>query len=489
MSYFFSTPDVEVRERRLHSVITYSGTAKDLYEKSLGQNYAPGERSYSQCSSCMGGQGAGVVAHIRDVAIVCHAPIGCDAGMFGAHLAARGTALARGQEPFDLHVMSVNIQEKDTIFGAVEKLKNAVREAKARFKPRAIMVSTSCASGIIGDDIESAADEMEAELGIPIVPIYCEGFKSKIWSTGFDAVFHAILRKLVKPPQKKQEDLINIFNFEGTDTFSPLLKKMGLRVNYLVALSSLEQLETISEAACSTTICETLSMYIAAVLEEKYGVPEIKAPSPYGLDWTDAWLRAIGKATGREEQAEKVIADERARWAGEIEELRKKLSGKRLYVISGDSFAHNLANIGKSLGLELAGATALHHDLRTDNPDSVNTLNALIETSGDIPNFTICNMQPYQVAKILRKLKPDLLICRHNGLTGIGSKLGIPALFEGDANYSIGYEGVVKMGRRIYEALQTKKLVENIARHVELPYTEWWLNEEDPFYFEEGHGK
>jgi nitrogenase molybdenum-iron protein alpha chain len=261
------------------------------------------------------------------------------------------------------------------------------------------MVSISFASGIIGDDIESAADEMEAELGIPIVPIYCEGFKSKIWSTGFDAVFHAILRKLVKPPQKKQEDLINIFNFEGTDTFSPLLKKMGLRVNYLVALSSLEQLETISEAACSTTICETLSMYIAAVLEEKYGVPEIKAPSPYGLDWTDAWLRAIGKATGREEQAEKVIADERARWAGEIEELRKKLSGKRLYVISGDSFAHNLANIGKSLGLELAGATALHHDLRTDNPDSVNTLNALIETSGDIPNLPSAICSPTRLQK------------------------------------------------------------------------------------------
>jgi nitrogenase molybdenum-iron protein alpha chain len=488
MSVFNTTPEVEVRERRLHSVVTYDGTAKDLYEKSRDLSFSPGERSYSQCSSCMGGQGAGVVAHIRDVAIVCHSPIGCDAGMFNAALAARGTAVARGKEMFDLHTMSVNLQERDTIFGASEKLKDALREADRRFKPKAIMVSTSCASGIIGEDIESVADEMEEELGYPIVPIYCEGFKSKIWSTGFDAVFHAILRKLVKPPEKKQEDLINVFNFEGTDTFSPLLARMNLRVNYLVALTSLEQLEKISEAACSTTICETLSMYIAAVLEEKYGVPEIKSASPYGLDWTDDWLRAIGKLTNREALAEKLIAEERAKYSDEIEELRQKLSGKRLYVVSGDSFAHNLANIGKSLGLELAGATALHHDLRTDNPESINTLNALIMSNGDIPNFTVCNMQPYQVVKILRKLKPDLLICRHMGLTGIGSKLGIPTLFEGDANYSIGYEGVVKMGRRIYEALQTKKLVENIARHVELPYTDWWLNEEDPFYFEEGHG-
>jgi nitrogenase molybdenum-iron protein alpha chain len=489
MSIFSAAPEVEVRERRLHSVITYNGTAKDLYEKSKARSYSPCDRSFSQCSSCMGGQGAGVVAHIRDVAIVCHAPIGCDAGTIGASLAARGTAFARGQQPFELHVLSTNILEKDTIFGASEKLKSAIREADRRFKPKAIMVSTSCASGIIGEDIESVVDEMEEEMGYSIVPIYCEGFKSKIWSSGFDAVFHAVLRKLVKPPEKKQEDLINVFNFEGTDTFSPLLARMNLRVNYLVALSSLEQLEKISEAACSTTICETLSLYVASVLEEQYGVPEIKSASPYGIDWTDQWLRAIGKVTRREELAEKVIAEEQAKYRNELAELREKLQGKRLYVVSGDSFAHNLANIGKSLGLELAGATSLHHDLHTDNPESVNTLSALIETNGDIPNFSVCNMQPYQVAKILIKLKPDLLVCRHMGLTGVGSKLGIPTLFEGDANYSIGYEGVVKMGRRIYEALQTKKLVENVSRHFELPYTDWWLNQEDPFYFEEGGHK
>ncbi|MDR2501085.1 MAG: nitrogenase [Treponema sp.] len=483
MSYFFTTPGVEVRERRLHSVITYHGTAKDLYEKSLDRSHAPGDRSYSQCSCCMGST-ASAVAHIKDVALVCHAPIGCDAGMFGLVLQARGSALSRRQEPFDLHIISVNIQEKDTIFGATEKLKEAIREADRRFSPRAVMVTASCASGIIGDDIESAAEEMEAELGYPVAPVYCEGFKSKIWSTGFDAAFHAILRKLVKPPSQKQEDLINVFNFEGSDVFTPLLARMGLRVNYLTCLASLEQLETISEAACSVSICETLSMYIAAALEEKYAVPEIKAPSPYGLNWTDAWLRAIGRALGREEAAEKLIAEEGETWLEEIAALRERLRGIRLYVITGDSFAHNLVNIGKSLGLEITGAAALHHDLRTDNPASVNTLNALIESGGDIPNFTVCNMQPYQVVKILRKLKPDVMLCRHEGLTGIGSKLGIPSLFEGDANYSAGYAGVARMGRRILEALQTKRLLENVARHTELPYTDWWLAEEDPFYFE-----
>jgi nitrogenase molybdenum-iron protein alpha chain len=39
------------------------------------------------------------------------------------------------------------------------------------------------------------------------------------------------------------------------------------------------------------------------------------------------------------------------------------------------------------------------------------------------------------------------------------------------------------MGRRLHEALLTKKREANIARYVELPYTDWWLRQEDPFYF------
>jgi nitrogenase molybdenum-iron protein alpha chain len=372
------------------------------------------------------------------------------------------------------------------VYGAAEKLRSAIYEADKRFKPKTIFIQASCASGIIGEDLESVANETEDELGYPIIPVYCEGFKSRIWSTGFDAAFHGILRRLIKKPKRKQEDLVNIFNFEGSDLFIPFLKKLNLRVNYLIPLASVEQLETITEAACTAHICETLATYIAAVLEEKYGVPEVKVPAPFGIDWTDEWLREIARFTNRESLAEKVIQEEHAKVLPELDDLRKKLKGKKVYVLSGDSFAHNIANIVKDLGLELAGMNTLHHDLHSDSPLQANTLEALIKSSGNIKNVTVCNKQPYQVLKILQKIKPDLLIVRHMNLTSLGTKLGIPTLFEGDANYSIGYDGVVKMGRRFDEALRTKKLVENIAAHTKLPYSDWWLKQEDPFYFEGG---
>ncbi|WP_010256263.1 nitrogenase component 1 [Treponema primitia] len=483
MSIYTGAPEVEVRERRLHSIISYNGTAKDLHERAKTNTIPLGDRSFSQCSSCPEGCASGTVGRTRDAAVVFHAPVGCYATTLELTLGTTGAANARKEKPIHINTLCTNLQEKDTIFGAAEKLRQALREAHNRFHPKVLYITTSCTSGIIGEDIESVADEMEEELGYSVVPIYCEGFKSKIWSSGFDAGFHGILRKVVKPPVKKQKDLVNVFNFAGIDTFSPLLARMGLRVNYLVGLATVEQLETMSEAVCSVSICETLSMYVASVLEERYGVPELKVAAPYGLDWTDAWLRALGKATGREEQAEKVIAEERAKYAGEIEELKGKLSGKKLYVIAGDSFAHNLANLVKSLDLEWAGVTSLHHDMFTDNPASVNSMEALVETNGDVTNFSVCNLQPYQVVKLLKNLHPDFLICRHPGLSPLGLKLGIPTIFEGDANYSIGYEGIVKMGKRLLELLETRKVIDNISRHVKLPYTDWWLEQEDPFYF------
>ena len=143
----------------------------------------------------------------------------------------------------------------------------------------------------------------------------------------------------------------------------------------------------------------------------------------------------------------------------------------------------------KDLGLKIAGISALHHDQKSDS-DEVNTLGELVKSAGEIDNFTVCNKQPYQLVKLIKKVNPDFLIIRHQGLTELGYKLGIPTIFEGDANYSVGYDGVIRLGNRLWEAYITRKFIQNVAEHTTLPYTDWWLNEQDnPFYFEKGNKK
>ena len=475
MSIYQATDEVEVRERRLQSILDYEGTAVDLARQSkTGKIRCPG-RFYSQCGDCAEGCAETITCHILDTVVISHAPIGCSLGSINHFTLGKAVSESRGlPRAHKVRMISSNIEEKDTVYGASEKLRTAVREADRRYHPRAIFIQGSCASGIIGENIESIASELEAELGYPIVPVYCEGFKSRIWSSGFDAAFHGLLRKLIKAPRKKQRDLVNIFNFEGSDQFSTLFQQVGLRVNYLIPLASLEQVASLTEAACTAHICETLATYVAATLEEQYGIPEVKTPPPFGLDWTDAWLREIGRYTGKASEVERLIVKEHRRIAPELEVLRKQLAGKRLYVLSGDSFAHNLANVAKDLGVEIAGFNTLHHDLHTDSPAQADTLQSLLQSQGDVPKVTVCNKQPYKLLKVVARLQPDFLIVRHMNLTTLGTKLGIPSLFEGDANYSTGYEGVIKFGHRLIEALETHKLVDTIAQHAQLPYTTWW---------------
>ncbi len=479
-----ATADFEVRERRLKSVLTYTGTAADLNEKSKSLSLKTEKRPFQQCSDCSQMCAETLTYCIKGAAVVVHSPIGCCSEASSSNVSMDAAARARGIRGHQrVQAVCSNIAEKDTIYGASDKLRTAIKVAYERYHPTAVFVQSSCAAGIIGDDIESVTDAMAADLGIPIVPIFCEGFKSRMWSSGFDAVFHGVLRKIVRPARSRQDDLVNIFNFLGSDSFTPLLGKMGLRANYLLPLADVETISSMTEAACTAHICETLATYIAQGLEADYGVPEVKAPSPFGIAWTDQWLREVARYTGKEGVVEEVIQSEHERIAASLDELREELAGRTVYIFAGDSYAHSLANMAIDLGLKPIGITTLHHDQRTDNDlESLNTLGNLVADRGDIDNFTVCNKQPYQMVKILKRLKPDLLIVRHQGLTIMGTKLGIPTILEGDVNVSAGYDGVLKIGERLCQALRTRSLLQTIADHVEWPYTEQWLEEEAETY-------
>ncbi|MDR2612303.1 MAG: nitrogenase [Deltaproteobacteria bacterium] len=474
-----------IRERRLGSLLTFAGTSDDLV--GLSERNPEGccrDNSFNQCGDCSAQRAMLPLSQIRDAALVNHAPLGCcaDFPLFNAGNR-RGLKL-RGMEPEGIRAVSSNITERDIVMGGAARLAAAVGEAFRRFRPRAIFVSTSCASGIIGDDVEEACGDCERRLGVPVVPVYCEGFKSMIWTSGFDAAYHGIVRKLVRPPARRRGNEINIFNFSNYQAFTPLLAGMGVVPRYYVHQSSVEELATMSESAASTHICETLGTYVAAALERHFGVPELRSPPPFGLLWTDQWLREIGRVTGREEEAERTIGAERARIAPELDRLRGELAGKTVYAFGGAAFCHNMLAISADLGLRIVGMMGFHHDMTFDNPhEEIVSIRNIHQRTGGIANVAVCNKQPYQMVKILEELRPDMVMSRHGSLPVQAVKLGIPTFFAGDANLIGGYDGLLNAGRRLVRALRQRNFTRNIAAHARFPYTDWWRGQEGAFHF------
>lgn len=473
--------DVPIRESRLGSVTGYHGSADDLCRRSRGCTLKERERRFTQCATCASVTAICQVAMIQDAAVVNHAPLGCAGDFANFNFINRAGQARRGWPLANARLLNSNLTEQDIVFGGAERLKVAVREAQARFAPRAIFVTTSCASGIIGDDVPGICQELEEELGITVVSISCEGFRSQIWATGFDAAYHAILRRVVKPARTRRPDLINVINFWGDDIFTDLLGQLGLTPNYVVPFTTIDQLERLSEAAATVQICPTLGTYLAAGLEAHHGVPEIKTPPPYGLAASDAWLRELGRVVGKEQKAEALIAREHARIAPELLELQGALQGLRAFVSAGAVHGHSLLAILRELGMEVAGSV-WHHDQRLDHDDQRgDSLRHVVTTYGDLP-FSVCGKQAYEMVNLLNRQRPDIFIVRHNGMSVWGAKLGIPTFLMGDEHFGLGYEGLLNYGRKIRDTIANPAFVRNLARHTRLPYTQWWLDQE-PFAF------
>lgn len=485
MSINLKDPVVEVREARLNSITGYCGSAKELCRRSQGCPLPDQERAFTQCISCSANQVMNQLVFIQDAAVVEHGPAGCSGDIPGRNITGRSGRKKRGLPVHNIHYINTNLEEKDIIYGGAAKLQAAIREAKRRFSPNAIFVTTTCASAIIGDDVTGICDKMEEEAGVPVIPIFCEGFRSKVWATGFDAAYHGILRKIVKPPRKKDPGMVNIINFQGRDVFSDPFRQMGLWPNYIIPYTTVERLSHISEAAASVQICSTLGTYLAAGLEEYYGVPEVKSPLPFGTAGTDAFFRELGRVTHHEDEAERYIRAEKERIAPELENLRRELQGKRAFIGAGAAHAHAMAAIVRELSMELVGNCVWHHDPVFDNRDArSNTLAYDVKNFGDF-DIDICNKQSYELVNMLNRARPDIYIARHTG-TLWATKLGIPSFLMSDEHFGLGYDGLLRMGRLILDTIQHRRFVQNIAAHSRLPYTQWWLEQRPTFFLEDG---
>ncbi len=290
-----SLPEVQIREIRINSITGYQGDAEDLVE-ARESGLKDKERSFSQCLGCATSKAACMTVLIQDGAVISHGPVGCASCLHEFAFTYRVNYPLRGIErPTPRRIFTTNLKEKDTVYGGNIKLANTIREVYERTQANAIFVLTTCAAGIIGDDVESVCNEAEEELGIPVVAIFCEGFRSKVWTTGFDAAYHGIARKLIQKPRARRDDMINVINFWGSDVFAQWFAPFGAKPNYITPFSTVNGLKYASEAAATVQACSTLGSYLGAVLEQDFGVLEIPAAPPYGIAQTDRWFRALGK--------------------------------------------------------------------------------------------------------------------------------------------------------------------------------------------------
>ena len=488
MPYNFKNANLAVRESRLGSITGFVGDLETLVYRSECGSLKNRERCFSQSSSCLSGCALNALDAIRNVAIVYHAPAGCTA-MASNDAIKFGQIAARINKTTNSVFVCTDLNENDTVFGAMEALRKTVLYTWEEFHPEAIFISSSCVSGVIGEDVDGLADELKDELPVPVIPVHCEGFKSRIWASGFDISDHAVMQGIVKPPKEKRR-VINIKNFY--ESARPQITKIFKEVfdavpQFLYCNSTVEELSHLSESLCTVCICGTLGTYLGNALEETYGVPYVRALNHSGVAGFEAWLRAIGDAIGKRAEADAYIEKQRAIFMPKIEEAAKPLHGLRAVIGMGPGFTYEIARVLQEFGMTVEYALAWHYDYKYDNGEVPPALEHLLKTSPKDMKVAVADQQNYEVLNILNRYKPDVYFSRHPGTTVWAIKQGFAAVYVADEYTVFGYEGTLSFAKLIRDTVTNRSFEKNLAARIKLPYTKWWYEQgNDKFINPEG---
>jgi len=492
LSYnFLSTDAPPTREERIGACAAFCGSCSQLQDGIKSGCAQLQNRKFSQSGGCQLSLAVGIVSSFTNVVMIIHSPLGCCSGFVGSGGLRKTMRASKGKVDEDFVWLHTNMDEIDVVQGGIDKLRKAILYAEKEYHPEAIVIANGCVPGIIGDDIDALVSELSDRVSAKVVPVHCEGFKSKFVASGYDSAYHGVLKHLVDPVQRydraiPKEELdaseryqysktVNIFNVGSNSNgdeveLARLVSGLGLIPHVLPLHASIEDLSHIGEAALNVSICATHDDYLLGHLKARFGTEYLIDTLPIGIKNTNQWLRLIAKHFHLEEEAEKLIAFENEQLREALEPLKKDLQGKSIFVGGGETRILTTAEFFASLGMNLVGVKAHNIDRFVE------------DILGDMDNqeliVEVAAGQPAEELNILNRLKPDLYV-GHMGSNGWVTKLGIPNLpLFGQAFNYMGYSGAFELARKAAKVIKNTNFVKNISANVQLPLSKAWYDED-----------
>jgi nitrogenase molybdenum-iron protein alpha chain len=466
---------IAIAERRLGTIDAYYGPAEPLIEGFKdGQYFAQRIRTLSQTKGDEITSVIRLLHQIKDTVTIVHGARGC-------------SSILHFLEAYDgkgAPVFSTNLTEDNSIMGAEEKLRTVILAAFERYNPKAVFVVTTPIVAINNDDVQSVAAELGEELNIPVIPIYSDGFKSKIAANGYDIAFLALAGYLVPEAAETEKELVNIITSiehkEDIDYLAAAVNTLKLKPNIFPRYSDINSFKNSSGASSSIGL-RTESRVLGEFLEKERKVPFYLLPPPIGIAGTSRWLGSLADKYGRQKETQELISlnERRIKENSELEPVLN-LGGKKVYVSGETVVAIALAELVKEFGGEVAGLTLSSLDKNT-----AIILEESIRKNGWNFNIHIGDGQVFEQANILLRLKPDIYL-GELGQAVHAARLGIPSV-DYSALPLYGYDSAVNLIKKIIQAYSNKSFVEKLAS-LGSGYSDSWLGKNPNWYIKQEVG-
>ncbi len=228
---------------------------------------------------------------IKNSAILVHGPKGCV-----YHI--NYILGMRGDQPSEIY--STCLDEHDVIFGAEQKLKEAIEDLDQMLRPELVFVLSCCASDIIGEDANSAIQDTKTHSRV--IAISAGGFEGD-FREGYSDTLRQLVKELVKKTDIVEPRTVNLIGMlrAGPDLeeLRRMLNLIDVKVNaVLTAGATRKDLERISAAALNIVLCEPSGKEAAELLQLACGTPYILEEIPIGYRSTIRFLERVAENLG-----------------------------------------------------------------------------------------------------------------------------------------------------------------------------------------------
>ncbi len=305
---------------------------------------------------------------LSDDVVIAHGPRSC------AYISGHGMAAAvrraankygKGCEGWPCGTLrSTEMDERVAIFGGSDALAKQLRVV-ARDSPKAVFVVTTCAAGIIGDDLQVAVETARDALpgDVPVIPVTADGDINGDYMQGVIDAMNAVADRYIDRSVAPEADMVNIVAEKNLATNTEanyrrvlsLLDALGLKVNCrFIRNCSVEQLTGFLRGRVNLLAAADLcGRTIRDYLHHRYGAAFLPAAFPVGCTATAQWLRELAAFFGKEAEAEVLIEREQERYVETLDRYRPSLKGKRVFIVTQSYQIDWVLDLVFDLGMEI----------------------------------------------------------------------------------------------------------------------------------------
>ena len=201
----------------------------------------------------------------------------------------------RGDRPSEIYTTCLD--EHDVIFGAEQKLKDAIEDLDRRLCPELMFVLSCCTSCIIGEDVDSAV--RDTRTNCRAIAISAGGFEGD-FHEGYSETLCQIVEQVIRKTGRIEPGTVNLIGLlrAGPDLaeLRRMLDMIHVKVTaVLTADSTLGELEQLGQAALNIVLCEPSGKDAAVLLQTLCGTPFIIEEIPLGYHASIRFLERVAE--------------------------------------------------------------------------------------------------------------------------------------------------------------------------------------------------